>query len=232
MSLAGTLPYTAFSTSSSSVTLENRKVLTPTDDGVTLLYQLNMDATSQPQVSTVTINATMPVADCYYRVTIDDYTANAAQISTLFFATASALTAPDVAARLAALINAATPNRPDVSAVASTNTVVVTSMLAGTNGAFTVTVECLQASNGSAVSGSPITQATTTAASGTGRNRSVMLFTFEIGASTSTANSPAAPELQISGVWYNGAAVPVTQSTVPVTRLTGPLSFDALRAVT
>lgn len=226
---AGSLTYTSFSSTSSSISLENAKTITPTDDGATMLFQFNMDATAQPQVDTITIG-TLPGANVYYQVTIDDYTANAAQTVTYFYATASSDTAAIIAARLAALINAATANRPQVWAVASTNTIAVTSLLPGTNGAFTLTVACKVAATGGDQSGSPITTASTPG-SGTGRLRSVALLTVEILPSSSTSTSPSFPEINLSATWYNGANPAVTQSTLPVTRFTGPLSIDALRAV-
>lgn len=230
MTLAGSLAYDSYSASSSVITLENKKTITPTDDGVTLLVALNMDASAQPQVDTITISNTLPVANCYYRVLIDDYTTNAAQMFVYFYDTASTDTSSTIAAALAALINSNRVNRPDVSAVATTNTIAVSSMLPGTNGAFTSTVTCKAASDGSDVSGSPISK-TTANGSGTGRVRSVGVVTVEMLPTASTSTSPSFPEFRLSGTWYNGAASPTTQSSIPSTKFTGPLSLDALRNV-
>lgn len=235
MTSGGSLQYTNFTATQSTITLENAKTITPTDDGVTVLFRLNMDATAQPQIDTITINTTLPASDSYYRVTIDDYTTNTAQNFSYFYAAASADTAAIIAANLAALINASTPNRPDVYAVVKaapdTNQIDIISLLPGTNGAFTSTVACLAAASGSAQSGSPITKAVANG-SGTGKVRSVALVTCELLAGTATANSPSFPQIQLSGTWYNGATPAVSQSTITATQFSGPLSFDALRAVT
>lgn len=234
MASAGTLSYTAYSSSQSTVQLENVKSVTFGDDTITGLFQLNMDATAQPQVDTITISSTLPGADVYYRVTIDDYTVNTAQTFTYFFDTASTDDEEVIAARLAALINASTPNRPQVSAKVkdspNANQIDVSSLLPGTNGAFTLTVEALNAADNTAASGTPITN-NSVAGSGTGRLRSVVQFSVELATSTATSSTPSNPELRVSGTWYNGADPAVSQSTISSTKFTGPLSLDALRAV-
>lgn len=234
MASAGTITFDTFSSNATEVTLENSKTITPTDDGVTVLLKLNLDATAQPQVDEITINSTLPGADAYYLVTIDDYTANAAQTFTYFYDTASADTAPMIAARLAALINAAITNRPEVSAKVQSspndNKINVSSLLPGTNGAFTLTVSCLNASDNTAASGTPITK-TSTAGTGTGKLRSIVQFTVEMVATESSANSMSYPELNLSGTWYNGEDPAVTQSTISTSQFTGPLPFDTLLTV-
>lgn len=231
---AGSLTYNSYAATATEITLENAITTTPTDDGVTVLVKLNLDPSAQPQTDTVTIASTLPSGDSYYRITIDDYTANAAQTFTYLYKTTSADTNLTIAAKLAALINAALPNRPDVSAKtqadANANKIDIVSQFPGTGGAFTSTVECFDAATNAAASGSPITK-TSVAGSGTGKMRSIVQFTAEMQSTDSSSSYSSYPELRLTGTWYNGASPAVAQSAISA-KYTGPLSLDALRAVT
>jgi len=231
---AGTVTYSSYSSSANQISLENEVNITPVNGGATVLLKLNLDATAQPQTDVVTISATLPGSDTYYQVTIDDYTTNAAQTFTYLYKSSSSDTAPIIAASLAALINAATPNRPDVSAkpqaASNANKIDVVSQLPGTNGAFTLTVAALVASTNAAATGTPISTATT-AGTGTGKMRSILEFTAAVVPTPSTAQFVSYPELQITGSWYNGANPAVLQSSISLTQFTGPIPLDTLRNV-
>jgi len=224
MPTAASLAYNSVSTVQTPITLETEhRVTQDSTTKDTIIEQwVNLDKDAQPQVETVTITTSVPVADCYFRVAIDGPTAGADRVYLYEFLTASGDTAPTIAARLAELIDQSV----DVSAVAVTNTIVITSVLPGTNGAFTATVDCRKKSDDTTIS-SKIATATTTAASGTGKVRKIAQFALRLASSSS-----GAPELQVrDGVWYNGAASPVSVQQFGPIPFSGPTTLDALRAV-
>lgn len=225
MPTAGSFTYNSVTTSTTAISLEKEtrfSWVNATTDRVELW--VNADKDAQPQVETLTVDNVLPVSDAYYRIAIAGPTVAENMVYVVEFLTAeSGVTSSTIATRIARLIDI----HPDVSAVASGNTVVITSVLPGTNGNFTATPSCLQKSNNSAIS-SKITTATTQTASGTGKVRKWAQFDLEVG-----VNANALPEITVkTGIWYNGAASPSTQGTFGPLTMSGPLTADALRAVT
>lgn len=219
------LTYTAITTSTASVSLEVEARVVPIAGGanVRVEHWVNLDATSEPQVETITVSqANLPVADAHYQVSIDGPT-GAARVFSWFFDSSETPTEDDVAAALAELINL----HPDVMAVQGgtgvENTVVVTGVTPGTTGAFTCTVTCLSLSNGSAVSNA-ISRTTTTAASGTGKVRKLAQLTI----------APAIDDnrkftVQATGIsFFDGAASPTAVNTTSGS-FTHPQTMDAIR---
>jgi hypothetical protein len=224
MSIAD-LTYTAITTSTSSVSLEVEARVVPIAGGanVRVEHWVNLDATSEPQVETITVSqANLPVADAHYQVSIDG-TTGAARVFSWFFDASETPTEDDVAAALAELINL----HPDVMAVQGgtgvENTVVVTGVTPGTTGAFTCTVTCLSLSNGSAVSNA-ISRTTTTAASGSGKVRKLAQLTI---APDIDANRKFT--VQATGIsFFDGAASPTAVNTTSGS-FTHPQTMDAIR---
>lgn len=220
----GSNSYTATTTNTATVTLENESRVSQTGSDTKVEFWYNLDATAQPEVRTISINATEPVADAYYVVTVDGPTTD--RTYTYSYDSASADTEVTIAARLAEIINL----HPDVAAVVGTggasNTIIVTSVLPGTNGAFTLAVDCLAASNGTTVA-SKISETQTAAASGTGKVRK--LQECVIG---TTILSTGYPAMQIKETaFYDGAASPASVSTIATQNLTHPRTMDTLRTV-
>ncbi|MEY3298723.1 MAG: hypothetical protein RLZZ597_1983 [Cyanobacteriota bacterium] len=224
MSIAD-LTYTAITTSTSSVSLEVEARVVPIAGGanVRVEHWVNLDATSEPQVETITVSqANLPVADAHYQVSIDGPT-GAARVFSWFFDASETPTEDDVAAALAELINL----HPDVMAVQGgtgvENTVVVTGVTPGTTGAFTCTVTCLSLSNGSAVSNA-ISRTTTTAASGSGKVRKLAQLTI---APDIDANRKFT--VQATGIsFFDGAASSTAVNTTSGS-FTHPQTMDAIR---
>jgi hypothetical protein len=224
MSIAD-LTYTAITTSTSSVSLEVEARVVPIAGGanVRVEHWVNLDATSEPQVETITVSqANLPVADAHYQVSIDG-TTGAARVFSWFFDASETPTEDDVAAALAELINL----HPDVMAVQGgtgvENTVVVTGVTPGTTGAFTCTVTCLSLSNGSAVSNA-ISRTTTTAASGSGKVRKLAQLTI---APDIDANRKFT--VQATGIsFFDGAASSTAVNTTSGS-FTHPQTMDAIR---
>ena len=224
MSIAD-LTYTAITTSTSTVSLEVEARVVPIAGGanVRVEHWVNLDATSEPQVETITVSqANLPVADAHYQVSIDGPT-GAARVFSWFFDSSETPTEDDVAAALAELINL----HPDVMAVQGgtgvENTVVVTGVTPGTTGAFTCTVTCLSLSNGSAVSNA-ISRTTTTAASGSGKVRKLAQLTI---APDIDANRKFT--VQATGIsFFDGAASPTAVNTTSGS-FTHPQTMDAIR---
>lgn len=225
MSTVSNLSYDSYAATATPITLEKEARVTTTTSDVAIEYWVNLDSSAQPQVETITVQNTLPVADAYFKVSINGATDD--QTYTYFYATSSSDTSSTIATRLARMIN----TNDDVSAVASTNTVVLTSTVPGTAGAFVVSVSCVAAADNSSVS-SKIAATTTTAASGTGKVRKIFSGTISLAATTATSTSSSYPELRLSsGTWFNGANPAVSQSTISTARYTGPLTLDALRDV-
>lgn len=219
------LTYTAITTSTASVSLEVEARIVPIAGGanVRVEHWVNLDATSEPQVETITVSqANLPVADAHYQVSIDGPT-GAARVFSWFFDATATPDEDDVAAALAELINL----HPDVMAVQGgagvENTVVVTAVNPGTAGAFVCTVTCLALADGSTVS-SAIATTTTTAGSGDGKVRKLAQLTI---APSIDANRKFT--VQATGIsFFDGAASPVAVNTTSGS-FTHPQTMDAIR---
>jgi hypothetical protein len=219
------LTYTAITTSTASVSLEVESRIVPIAGGanVRLEHWVNLDATSEPQVETITVSqANLPVADAHYQVSIDGPT-GAARVFSWFFDVSDTPDEDAVAAALAELINL----HPDVMAVqggaGAENTVIATAVNPGTTGAFTCTATCLSLSNGSAVSNA-ISRTTTTAASGSGKVRKLAQLTI---APDIDANRKFT--VQATGIsFFDGAASPTAVNTTSGS-FTHPQTMDAIR---
>ena len=220
------LTYTAITTSTASVSLEVEARIVPIAGGanVRLEHWVNLDATSEPQVETITVSqANLPVADAHYQVSIDGPTGSARVFSWFFDATATP-DEDDVAAALAELVNL----HPDVMAVqggtGAENTVVVTAVNPGTGGVFTCTVTCLALADGSTVSNA-IATTTTTAAVGEGKVRKLAQLTI---APNIDANRKFT--VQATGIsFFDGATSPVAVNTTSGS-FTHPQTMDAIRS--
>jgi len=219
------LTYNSITTSTASVSLEVEARIVPIAGGanVRLEHWVNLDATSEPQVETITVSqANLPVADAHYQVSIDGPT-GAARVFSWFFDATATPDEDDVAAALAELINL----HPDVMAVQGgtgvENTVVVTAVNPGTAGAFVCTVTCLALADGSTVS-SAIATTTTTAGSGDGKVRKLAQLTI---APSIDANRKFT--VQATGIsFFDGAASPVAVNTTSGS-FTHPQTMDAIR---
>jgi hypothetical protein len=219
------LTYTAITTSTASVSLEVEARIVPIPGGanVRVEHWVNLDATSEPQVETITVSqANLPVADAHYQVSIDGPTGPARVFSWFYDATATP-TEDDVAAALAELVNL----HPDVMAVqggtGAEDTVVVTGVIPGTAGAFTCTVVCLALADGSTVTNA-ISRSTTTAASGDGKVRKLAQLTI---APAIDANRKFT--VQATGIsFFDGAASPTAVNTTNGS-FTHPQTMDAIR---
>lgn len=224
-SVAGTLAYDQTVTSTVSRTLETDLRLTLTGTGVKGEWFVNMNDDATPQVDTITVNSTLAASNAYYKVTI---AGSVTRTYTYQYLTSSSDTAATIASALAALISL----HPDVSAVpqaaSNNNKIDVTAI----TGAFTTTVEVAAKTDDSAVSNK--LTVTSVAGSGTLKQRKVAEATVQLTATASGGvNNPSYPELQLTSVsWYKGDNPPTVQSSPSITKLTGPLSLDALRLVT
>lgn len=223
MSNVGSVLYSSSTTTTMDVTLQTSTVFSQAANGndvVEKFINLNPDAVAQ--VETITITTSVPVVDSYFRVAIDDVGTANDRVYTLEFLTASGLTAPQIASRLAELIN----TNPDLRAVAVTNTIVITGATPGAStGAFTCTVGCFAKTDNSAVAGK-IATVTTTPASGTGKVRKLAKFEVQLASNNGT------PELRVvSGIWYNGAEPGVQSSAFGPIPFTSSLKYDTLRQV-
>jgi hypothetical protein len=219
------LTYNSITTSTASVSLEVEARIVPIAGGanVRLEHWVNLDATSEPQVETITVSqANLPVADAHYQVSIDGPT-GAARVFSWFFDATATPTEDDVAAALAELVNL----HPDVMAVqggtGAEDTVIVTAVNPGTAGAFVCTVTCLALADGSTL-GTAISTTTTTAGSGDGKVRKLSELTI---APSIDANRKFT--VQATGIsFYDGAASPVAVNTTSGS-FTHPQTMDAIR---
>lgn len=220
------LSYSATTTTTATVSLEvETRVIAQTGADYKLETWYNLDATAEPQVDTVTVSqANLPAADAYYTVTIDGITGGARQF-TWFYDQSTTPSEDDVAAALAELVNL----HPDVSAVqggtGAEETVIVTSNVPGTGGAFTLTVGCLQASDNSSL-GTAISTTTTTSASGTGLVRKITEVV--VGPSIDANKKPVFSVK--SGSHFDGAASPTAVSAISAAPFTHPQTMDFIRA--
>lgn len=223
MTTIGSLSYNETSTVSTPITLERQLRYSHLSSTVEQIeFWANADATSEPQVETITISA-LPVSNAYLRVEVDGptVTGQAAVYLVEVITSEGSLTTAKLATRLAKILD----SHPDINAVASTNTVALTAAAPGTNGAFTVTVSCLKASDNTTIS-SIIATATTTAASGTGKVRKWGQFELAV-----VVDSDGKPQFKIqNGVWYSGAASPASAGNFGPFPFSGPLTCAALRA--
>lgn len=220
------LTYTATTTTTSSVSLEVEARVSVAGADVKVEHWYNLDADSEPQVETVTIDQTnLATVDAYYKVTVAGPTVTKTYAYEFDADAIPALTEDDVALELAALVNL----HPEVAAaIGSTgfeNDIVITGTTPGTAGAFTVTVACVQVSDNSTVS-SAISTTTTASASGTGQVRKLGEVTV---GPTIDANRKAAIQFK-SGSFFNGAATPVSVQTNPTSSTTHPQTMDTIRA--
>lgn len=217
----GSLNYDSQATVTTPITLENERRFVPAiaanQDRVE--FWLNLDKDAQPQVDTLTIDEALPIEDAYYIVTVAGPTTT--KTFTRFYDSASADTADTIAADLAALVSM----HPEVEAAqggtGADNTVVVTASLPGTNGAFTTTVDCLAAATNSTIA-SEITM-NSVAGTGTGKLRKVAQLQLML------KTQDGSPAIEITGSWFDGAAVPVVATNFP--GITGKSSkkMDAYR---
>lgn len=219
------LSYSAVTTSTATVSLEVESRVVPVPGGAnyTIEHWVNLDATAEPQVETITVSqANLPAADAHYQVTIDGPT-GAARVFSWFYDFSATPTEDDVAAALAELINL----HPDVSAVqggtGAEDTVIATATLPGTAGAFTCTVDALLLSDGSSVA-SAISTTTTTAGSGDGKVRKLAQATIAPGIDANKKFT-----INLTGVsFFDGAASPTADSTTSSV-FTHPKTMDAIR---
>ena len=222
------LSYDAVNTSTATVSLEVETRVIPIAGGASFRLEnwVNLDATAEPQVETITVDGgNLPGADAHYQVTIDGPTGDARVFSWFYDASATP-TANDVAAALAELVNL----HPDCSAVQGgtgvENTVIVTAVAPGTAGAFTCAVDALLLADGSSAAGPAISTTTTTAGSGDGKVRKLSELTVG-----PAINANKRFEIQVTaGSFFDGAASPTTVSTGSTATFTHPNSMDAIRA--
>lgn len=216
---AGSNTYTATSTATATITLENEsRVSFPDGSDVMIEGWWNLDRDADPEIQTISIDG-VPVADAYIWVTIAGPIVT--KRFTLYYDAIAGMTAAQVATELAMLINLHT----DVTAQATDNNIIVTSVLPGTNGAFTPTVGCNAAADDSAVSG--ILSVTQTAeATGTGKVRKLLDALFEL----EIVNG--FPALRLGTVrFFNGAIAPAPAGQQNIPPLTHPQRMDFLRNV-
>lgn len=222
------LTYTAVTTTTASVSLEVESRVAPVAGGADykLEYWVNLDATSEPQIDTVTVSqANLPSADAHYQVTIDGPTGGA-RVFSLFYDQSAAPSESDIAADLAELVNL----HPDIAAgqggTGAEDTVICTANIPGTDGAFTLTVDCLLLSDGTSASPVAISTANTAMASGTGQVRKLSEVTV---GPVIDANKKLAVQVK-SGNHFNGGASPTSVSTISSSSFTHPSTMDAIRA--
>lgn len=219
MAVAGSLTYNSTVTTVQALTLENERRWTPNTAPNTdrTEFFLNLDKDAQPQIDTITVDATLPAVNAYYVVTIAGPATTGAY--TYRFLTASGDTDAIIETRLAQLINL----HPEVTAAIDAGNIKVTSLLPGTNGAFTTTVECFNAATGAAIAGE-IT-VTSVAGTGTGKVRKIGEFNLEM-----LVDASGAPQVRATGTWFNGAAPPVAANTFGPTPYSAPKKVDDYRA--
>lgn len=165
------------------------------DVGRTVLdFFLNFSDTAVPKKEAIVV-ASVPAADVYYHVTIAGTTATKKFAIPSY--TADANTTAEVAAEIAAVINA----HPDIFAtVLSGSTVTVTALAPGDT--FTCTVSCTNKANDSAAAGA-ISTSTMTPASGTMRYGKIFTIANSISVNSNQFR------LNIAARAYDGALTPV-----------------------
>lgn len=223
-SVAGTLTYDQTVTSVEARSLETDLRLTLTGTGVKGEWYINMNDAATPQKDTITVATSLAASNAYYKVTI---AGTVTRTYTYQYLTASSDTAPTIASALADLISL----HPDVSAVTQTASNNNKIDVVGLTGAFTTTVEVSAKADDSAIASK--LSVTSVAAVGTLKQRKIAEATLTMAATTSTGvTNPSYPELQLTPVnWYKGDNPPTVQSSPSITKLTGPLPIDTLRAV-
>lgn len=220
MSAAGNITYDSVTTTTAELTLENERrwVGNSALNTDKTEFYLNLDKDAQPQIDTISVAASLPASDAYYKVTIAGVTTTRTFIYA--YLTASTDTDATIEARLAELINL----HPDVSAVIDGGNVKVTSLVPGTNGAFTTTVDCLNVGTNATIA-SKIT-ATSVAGTGTGKVRKIADISVEL-----RVDSSGSPQLRVTGNWYSGAAVPVLANAFGPNPFSAPKKMDDYRVV-
>lgn len=219
----GSSTYDSSQTVQSEVTLEHELAIAQTGSQTFLDGYWNLDATAQPEKRRITI-VDVPSESAFYLVKIESTTP---KTYALYWDAAEPIDEPAIAAELAALCNLS----PDVASVvvgpgADANKIDLTSVLPGTNGAFTLDVSCVSIDGGGSIA-AMISEAQQTAASGTGKMRK--LLRAEVGLVITPQGYPGVHIKKVE--FYNGAASPavVGGNTLPV--LPHNIRMDSLRVV-
>lgn len=192
---ASTITGDVASTVSSSKTYKTTIGVAEIDGVLTLEHWLTQDDTAVRQVQTVTINPTLPGADCYYIVT-----GSGGETYVHFFDQSGGDTASNVATKLGRILE----QEPNTAASVTGGVITLTTLAAGASA--TVTAQTLNAADNTPVA-SKITVAQTVAASGTSTKRLISRIAVDDSLASETV------VLSFASTFYNGDNPATVRST-------------------